>query len=97
MGSIEQLVRGIVSAFLNSNTDFSMDRARRYGTYDFTTASEITTVADWISCLERVFGSIEVPMIRRVPLAIDFFAGEAYRWWESNSRDFPNLRAMTWG
>lgn len=96
LGSIEQLVRGIVMTLLNSNTYFSIYCARQYKAYNFSTASEITTSADWISRMERVFAFMEVLTVRRVHLAIDFLAGETYIWWESISIDFPNLRAMTW-
>lgn len=97
LGSIQQLIRGVVSALPNSSTDFSMERARRHGAYDFSTASEITTAVDWISRMERVFSSLQVPAVRRVSLAVDFLTAEAYRWWESISRDLPDPRAMTWG
>ncbi|KAK9943282.1 hypothetical protein M0R45_008896 [Rubus argutus] len=37
-----------------------------------------------------------VDAARRVPMAVDFLVGEAYRWWEFVGRDLPDPSTITW-
>jgi hypothetical protein len=96
LGSIERLFNRLATNAPNPASEFTREHARQYGAYDFSSTSELTSAIDWISRMERVFGSLGVPAARRVRMAVEFLVGDAYRWWEFVSRDFIDPSAITW-